>query len=278
MNITTLKEQLQQMKLSEWVLPDNMNPNTFALDMMSQIGSTDPELRDHLILPCLLTIIEREDLTNEQLIVLIDICLSKEHLFYKNGMTENDGVFNRSFTVLIIGSILNFHLKHKQKLLNKDLVIHVFTLLVNYIENEKDTRGHDPVKGWADATGHWALTFDYLMECSSIGEVQLRQSLDLTKRLICNNNLVFINNEDERFTTVVVNIIERNIISEDDLIQWIHSFKTMKLAKDYLDRNKLCVNRKNFLTSLYFRLSHKKRENLCKKLEQVIFSINPYII
>ncbi|QUI23285.1 DUF2785 domain-containing protein [Vallitalea pronyensis] len=278
MNETTLKELLQQMKLREWTLLDNMDPNTFVLHIMKHIGSTDPELRDHLILPCLLTIIERKALTNKQLIALLDLCLSKDHLFYEHGLAENDGVFNRSFTVLIIGGILNYHLTHNQQLLSQELVIHVYTSLVNYIENEKDTRGYDPVKGWADATGHWALTFDYLMECSSIGGIQLKESLDLTKRLVCHNKLVFINNEDDRFTTVVVNIIERDIICEADLIQWISSFETITLAKDYLDRYKLCVNRKNFLMSLYFRLSHKNRVKLCKEIEKVIFSINPYIV
>lgn len=278
MNETALKELLQQMKLREWTLLDNMDSNTFALHMMKHIGSTDSELRDHLVLPCLLSIIERKALTNKQLIGLLDLCLSKDHLFYEHGLGENDGVFNRSFTVLIIGGILNYHLKHDQQLLSQDLVIQVYTSLVNYIENEKDTRGYVPVKGWADATGHWALTFDYLMECSSIGDIQLKESLDLTKRLVCNNKRVFINNEDDRFTTVVVNIIERDIICEADIIQWIMSFETMTLAKDYLDRNKLCVNRKNFLMSLYFRLSHKNRVKLCKEIEKVIFSINPYII
>lgn len=277
MNERTLKEQLLQIKEQEWALPSEINPYEFALEMMNHIGSTDPELRDHLILECLWVVIERGDLTEAQLKELLNLCLSDQHLFHELGIKENDGVFNRAFTVLIIGGILEFHLEHGETLLSQDQIINVFQKLVNYIKNEKDRREYVETKGWADATGHWALTFACVVKCSAIGKVQLRQTLELIQNLVCTNDLFYCHDEDERFTTVVMNITEREIIPEQDLLNWINSFETIKLSEDFLDRNKLCVNRKNFLRSLYFRVTYKKSSDvLNEKLEQVILAINPY--
>ncbi|WP_105617192.1 DUF2785 domain-containing protein [Vallitalea okinawensis] len=277
MNEKQLKEKLQQMKENEWALLSGDDPYELTIEMMLHIGSTDPELRDHLILECLWTIIDSGDLSHLQLKELLNLCLSEKHLFYDLGNAEGDGVFNRAFTVLIIAGIIEFHNENDEKLLSEPQVKEVFKQLVKYVENEKDKREYVEVKGWADAIGHWALTFAELVECSAVNVEMQRQTLSLVQNLVCNNDIAYCQDEDERFTTIVMNIINRNTIEENELQDWINSFETMKLPENFLERYNIRTNRKNFLRSLYFRLVYaKESEVLIKRLEEIILTINPY--
>ena len=76
-----LKERLLGMAANEWKIPEGVDPYELALESMRSIGSTDPVLRDDLVLTVLWVMITNKMLTKEQLRNLLELSLSEEHLF-----------------------------------------------------------------------------------------------------------------------------------------------------------------------------------------------------
>lgn len=79
--------------------------------MMDNIGSLDPILRDELIYGTLLHWIAKSRFTFEQLRDLLNISLGSSHLFYNLGDKDQEAVFKRTFSVLIVALIINKHRK-----------------------------------------------------------------------------------------------------------------------------------------------------------------------
>lgn len=103
----SLKETLLTIRANSFLAP----PHAFelALEMVTHIGSPDPQLRDELIYSTFSHWIEEGVLSPEQLQELLAIALDDQHLFYRIGESGTDSVFTRSFSVLLLPLILILH-------------------------------------------------------------------------------------------------------------------------------------------------------------------------
>src|ERR1700753_973284 len=88
-------------------LPDDIEPFPFSQALLENFSSADAELRDELSYIILASsIIGKQKLTQDQLETLLTTASDDEHLFYHIGEVGTDTVFMRSFSNLIIASIL----------------------------------------------------------------------------------------------------------------------------------------------------------------------------
>ncbi len=270
-NKDNLKKELLKLKECEWKIPDETNKYELALDMLKNIDSTDPVLRDELILELLWIMIIEGYLTDDETREILKLTLSEEHLFNGIGAIGDDSVFNRAFTILVIGCILYRHNNTGSKLLKREELIHVYKEVIRYTMEEKDVRGYDEEKGWAHSAAHTSDAICELSKCIELDEEDLLELLKVLKNKLLINYYTYVNFEEERMLTAVMSILERGLISNDDVIKWIKSFENIELLGVGQIDMRIRVNRKNFLTSMYFRL---KRRNIDKdiidELEAVI--------
>lgn len=270
-----LKKQLLEIRDNDWTIPEGTDVYQLALDAMDNIGSTDGELRDHLILAMLYRMITEKMLTNDQIREILEISLSEDHLFKGVGYIEDDSVFNRAFTILIIRWIIYYHNHFGENLFSKDEMDKVFGDVIRYVQSEKDIRGYVKGKGWAHAIAHSADALASLSQCNYIGKEGLIKILDVVKEKSCVTSFIYAHQEHERLVAVVTSVMKRKVLSDKEILNWIKSFENLEGSQRTPDRIYFKENVKNLLRSLYFRLKFIKAPDIYfVQIEEVLNKID----
>lgn len=265
-----LAKKLMKIQNNNYLLKQNENPFALALEMMSNIGSLNPKLRDELIYGTLSYWISKNRFTSVQLKDLLNISLDSSHLFYKLGEDDEDSVFKRTFSVLIVALIIYEH--RKDNFLSKEMLCEVKVKLVEYMLEERDVRGYVEVKGWAHSAAHTADALDELVQCNCFNKNDLIDILNSIKAKICIGYYVYIDEESERMVTAVESLFNRKILSNSEIIAWLQGFIIENPKGSYINNYHLKVNIKGFLRSLYFRLLEEGTSNFIIEEIRKIFN------
>ena len=254
MNEIELKEKLEIFAQDEFRPPEKNDLLGIIPEMLHHIGTTDSYLRDDLIYTTFGTwILEYNAIGQEQLHDLLHTIIGDQHIFYKIGEQNTDTVFRRSFSILLLPLLLIAH--RSQPFLTPEEVKQVKEKLISYLRNEKDRRGFVEEKGWAHTIAHAADAIDDLAQCTELAESDLREILEVVHTVIGVQDTGYIHGEDERIATAVIAIINRSLLSDAELEQWIRSFSETVLAIQSMpEKLVIRTNVKSFLQSLYFRL------------------------
>lgn len=271
-----LKQELIEIRKNDYNFTD-YDLDDLSFKMMKSIGTTDSELRDGLIYTTFGQMIIIQDLLRpNQLSQLLKICLNDYNLFKGIGEKETDSVFGRSFSVLVVALILNANRRHS--FLSESEVIFVKEQLFTYIETEKDIRGFVSGKGWAHSLAHASDALGEIARDPFLRENELMELLDVIKTKVLYSGSVYNYNEDERMAAAVLQVFERRLLNEQQILNWIGSFQCSleerkKLVSDP-DSLNIMLNVRNFLYSLYFRLRFKGidkvlQEEIIKTLDSI---------
>lgn len=224
--------------------------------MLTNIGVIDSELRDNLIYTTFSKLIIGGFLTEQQLRTIMDSALDDQHLFYKIGDKDTDSVFTRSFSVLLIPLLLMVN--QKQPFLSEAEILSIKDETLRYINNENDFRGYVPGKGWAHAPAHAADALNEIAKYKLSAAAHL-EILNTVKNVICTKETVFTNLEDERLVTPVVTILKDNHFDSGLIENWVDSFFKWDKNEQWDEgEDRIVLNVKLFLSSLYFRLSNER--------------------
>jgi hypothetical protein len=272
-----LKQKLETLAKNEFRLSSNEELAMLIPAMILHIGATDSSLRDDLIYTAFSTwILNYAILNPEQLHSLLQQILGKQHMFHKIGEKNTDTIFQRSFSVLLLPLLL---INHRSKpFLTPSEISQIKEKLFCYLSNEKDRRGFVNRKGWAHAIAHAADALDDLVQCTEIGENDLRKILGIIQTVISIEDMAYTYGEDERMVTVAIAIVKRKLLPDTEFIQWIQGFADLALiVKIKPQRILIRTNIKNFLQSLYFRLQWEQlTDNLNTPINQALHKINPF--
>jgi len=246
----TNKAFLQAIATNNYEIPDNIDPFGFAMALLANLASPDPELRDDLSSIILAAgIISQQKLTRQQLEELLNTALDPDHLFYHIGETGTDSVFMRSFSSLIIASILfndspDPHLAPATISLVKEKLFH-------YAQEEKDWRGYVEGKGWAHAMAHLA---DALDECAQHPRMtgKDRQDILVLVSELATLDIPLYHEEDLRLAKVAYHIILGHQVNDNVIAKWI-DMCSISRDLDIVSWTRI-TNAKNVLRSLYFLL------------------------
>lgn len=275
-SVNQLKQQLMDIKNNNCSIPIGTDKYALALEMLENIGSKDPELRDELILELLFDMIAENHLTDEEVKNLLELALSDKHLFYNIGKMEDDSVFNRTFTLLIIKAMLYRHNQNKNNLFTEEDIKRICTEIIKYTKQEKDTRGYVEIKGWAHSTAHTADVFGEIAQCNEIKKPEILEILEAIKEKVCINYYAYRNGEDDRLICAVIEIIEKGILNDEEFINWLKSFENLEKTGKYPEDHNLTSNHKNFLYALYFKLKRRtEKEVFMNTIEQVLNNTTP---
>ena len=225
---------------------------------LKHIGSPDPELRDELIYATLATwITEKKYFDDAELRQTLATCLDEQHLTFCVGERDTDSVFTRSFSSLVVASLLRRH--RDTPYLPTEKVREVEKRVLEYLSQEKDYRGLTE-NGWAHAIAHAADVLDELAKCKELTREDLADILDTIAKLASSPLSVFICDEEERLCYAVKSVFEGSRMMRNRLLGWLEQLGT--LARSCPDQGAeggyMCfVNLKHFLRALYFELEHR---------------------
>lgn len=256
-----LKEKLIRIKNNEFKLTEIESAFEIALEMLNQIGSTDPVLRDELIFGTFWRWIEWDVFSPEELKKFLEICLDDQHLYFGLTKSEDDSVFTRSFTSLVLTCI--FAKDNEKPFLRFADVHSARERFFEYFVQERDLRGIVDEKGWAHSVAHAADCLYIFAESKHLGAKELEVMLEIIRQKIAEPT-VFIADEQERLSIVISTIANRKILEEGVLENWLSSLSEFNPSVSFSSY----INVKQFLRSIYFRvLGH---ETLMKKIQETL--------
>lgn len=264
---TRLMDVLQPIKDNDYQLPENQSLQELTTMMLQKIGSVHSELRDDLIHTIFTTFIERDYYSREQLKNILQSVLNKNYLFYRIGTSkkEEDAVFRRSFSVLLIPPIMN---KHRTQLFLKETeVLRVWDNLKRYMKQEADHRGYIKGKGWAHAMAHAADAIHSIAACDEIKEKDILEMLPIIKdQFLIDHPYLF--DEEERMVTAVLVMFKK--IRPKDRVEWLETLLYERNSWQDPREDIIINNSKHFMRALYFRMLEGDHRELRQVLENLL--------
>ncbi len=267
-----LKSQLQAITANDYRLPEGVDHWQVSLEMLTHIGSIDPELRDDLIYTTFAKWARAELYTPDQYRAILNTTLDQSHLFFGLGERDTDSVFIRSFSILL--AVLPIYNHRFTPIFTQHEIRTTLDRVLDYFAREIDLRGYVEVKGWAHATAHTADLLDEFAQCEEIDRDGLLRILDAIKAKLFAADVVFIAEEDERLAYAALSLFGRGTLLERDLEPWIKSFTPIERVGDWRTRH---LNIKQFLRSLYFQAKYRRlAEWTCAPIDETLFALSHF--
>lgn len=273
-----LKEQLTNIKSMDAMQMKQMNSHEIEellKKMTINIGSVDPELRDTLIYRTFDKLIMLDILSDAQMTDLLKTCMGGHHLFLKIGTANDDAVFTRSFSSLVIALIL---VKDKSRRFLTDAILRqVFEKINLYMREEEDTRGYVIDKGWAHSIAHGADLLAAAVSHSFYSSEWANEFIETVHMCLFKRGC-YINEEDERLIFIIDELTAKGL-SEQELESWVVKiFKELEVYREThgysLEFFQLKTNVLNFAKTLYFRLGNQQVYKDAKN--QITININSW--
>lgn len=244
---------------ADYAVPAGMTAQSLLPRLMTNLGSTDPTLRDEITYDVFTEWMYREGFfTPDDMRAIGEQMV--HNLFIGLGETETDTVFLRTFSILILTKVVEFD--HLRKFMSPAEIKGWLDRVLEYFLTERDVRGFVPVRGWAHSIAHTADALEAFALSPYIQTPELERILNaVTDRLAVQINAVNITLEDERLAHAVMVALKRNVLDLSFLEQWIE--RTAHPIGDqrwYAKENTFQVlsayqNSRQFLRSLYFQLN-----------------------
>lgn len=278
MERSALKERLQQIADNDFIWPEHENPKDYLDSFCHYLGDTDPVLRDDLIYPLFGDLVDNEDLMpDEEAASLLMTLVGEEYLGHGLGLKQDDSVFKRTFSALIITGLISRDLD--SPFLTDEQRHTVGTRLLHAFIVEQDIRSYVPEKGWAHSLAHYSDAIGCLLNHDSSAEQFLHPIMVALAGKLSAKQGVWSGAEDERWVTALAKPLFTNqFVPETTVLDW---FKQMGSAIENVEgpyRNEISINNRHFLRSLYFRgLKHFPEHPFLEPLYLAQEQINPHI-
>lgn len=254
---------------NEYAVPMGYSVAALTAELLSYLGSPDPELRERPAYAILDAWIHRGYYSHAELWAMATQLL--HHLTIGLGEQQSDTIFWRSFSLLILTEIIYHDLTHPT--LSTTEVRQVLEQALAYFEAEQDLRGYDPEKGWIHAIAHAADLLWVLVQHRDVAASDLSRIMDaLAEKVTAPVAHVYLYGEEERLVRTVMGVLQRDLLTLPSLaiwlellthprgrISWSESFEGSeggKMMDVVRSEAETCArhNTKYFLCSLYFQL------------------------
>ncbi|GED59462.1 hypothetical protein BFO01nite_35940 [Brevibacillus formosus] len=99
------------------------------------------------------------------------------------------------------------------------------------------------------------------MQCPESDDAVQRDVLQAIQGVLHNGKHIFNEEEDERLASIVDTMIEKDLLPEQELTDWINGLASCAELPKSRNQTIARVNSKNFLRCLYFRRGRDSQEN-----------------
>ncbi|MGE6399417.1 DUF2785 domain-containing protein [Bacillus cereus] len=263
-----LQQQLEEIRTNNYIMANTIHIDSLSSSMLQHIGVTDSYLRDKLIYSTFYHLIKKDYISHTHLQKLLSEGISENYLFYKIHTDDDDAVFTRAFTTLLIALIIDADTNHN--FLSQTDISNVKDKLILYMNKEHDLRGYVQERGWAHSVAHASDTFEALVNNPKLETLHHEEILQTLLNKICVHSIYYKYEEDERIVYPIVAMLQ-NGLEEEVLILALHNLVVqLQVQKPTLHIKSyefLYGNIKSFLRSLFFKL---RTMSICKKTEREI--------
>ncbi|HDR3888532.1 TPA: DUF2785 domain-containing protein [Bacillus cereus] len=265
-----LQQQLEEIRTNNYIMANTIHIDSLSSSMLQHIGVTDSYLRDKLIYSTFYHLIKKDYISHTHLQKLLSESISENYLFYKihTDDDDDDAVFTRAFTTLLIALIIDADTNHN--FLSQTDISNVKDKLILYMNKEHDLRGYVQERGWAHSVAHASDTFEALVNNPKLETLHHEEILQTLLNKVCVHSIYYKYEEDERIVYPIVAMLQ-NGLEEEVLILALHNLVAqLQVQKPTLHIKSyefLYGNIKSFLRSLFFKL---RTMSICKKTEREI--------
>lgn len=260
-----MKEVLKKIVENKYILNDS-SYNEFLLNNLDLLGNTDPEIRDDLAYTIFATWIEKGRIDPKVLKDVLHILLSDLFLFYKLESSDLSLAVKRSFSVLILASIMEYD--NDSSFLDSSEIELIFLKISEYILKEPIQEGYVKTVGWIHATAHTADLLLQLMISNKITARIRSEISSLVVKIIHNTKQVFNFKEEVRLCRAVVNNCKS--LSNDFVIQHFESLFGYIKSDDFLSDYIVARNSLLYAEAFYFFVKAYKMNALIDFVEKII--------
>lgn len=203
---------------ADYNVPAGYTAHELTPELMTYLGSTDPEQRDGFGYPILDAWLHRGLYSDEEKRGMM--ARLAENLMNGIGETGGDSVFLRAFSVLMLAELV--HEDNQRHWLEEAEVRQLLELALVYLEAERDVRGWVPEKGWAHSPAHTADLLFTLARNRYLGGADLeRLLLAIQTKALDPLALPYLYDEDERLAQPVVAALRRGLLRVEFLMTWL---------------------------------------------------------
>lgn len=267
---------------NDYAVPEGESLQALTQELLTYLGSPDPELRDEFTMPILSFWVHRGLYSPTELRAIITQLTANLHEGL--GQAESDAAFLRSFSALFLAELVNYDNKHP--FLEKAEVLDLLNKALIYLSAENDMRGYEPVKGWVHPTAHAADLLMVLACNRHVGKADLERILNgISSKLIHADTGIYLYNEDERLVMTVMAALRRDLLDMAFLQTWLSGFvrpngKTWENAHVSEQGQRAYYNVKTFLRSFYILLDKVEnppavKEELSAALRTTLSELTP---
>jgi len=189
-------------------------------ELVANLASPDPELRDDLSATILTSWIARKKLLGpEDLRSLITTL--RTNLRQGIGTTDGDGVLLRSFSALTLSIVVARD--NEAPFLTEAEQAALLDSALDYFHDERDLRGFDPALGWMHSAAHTADLLKFLARSARLpagAQPRILAALAAKNR---DASGVFTQEEDERMARVVISIARRPDFDRAAYTTWLET-------------------------------------------------------
>ncbi|WP_412989983.1 DUF2785 domain-containing protein [Pediococcus siamensis] len=199
--------------------------------LFHHIGSPNPAVRDKGVYFLFSDILQQQITSKKQLKMLFTRLVQDESLFGHITEPENDGIFQRSFSLMFLSTILYID-RAGSHFIDDESKNTLVDQLVTYMALEVDTRGYVGQKGWAHAYTHIGNVLDELAVDNSLvrADKLLMLAVLLVRYKRLDTPLIF--GEPERLAAYIANLTRQNKLYSDFLLlalkNWRHELVSIQ--------------------------------------------------
>ena len=205
----------------KYEVPAGEDPFKLLLEMNDLLGSADPVLRDDVAYSSAARwVLGKRLLTAPQQKELLAVWL--DNLAKGIGERDTDSVFRRSFSALNL-SILAA-LDNDTPFLSQTDFDDFLGRTLAYLEQERDLRGFDPVKGWMHTPAHTADVLKFLARSPRLPVAAQARILQALSAKCEGVGQGFTWGEDERLAQAVRSIARRSDFDAAGFEAWLAQF------------------------------------------------------
>lgn len=240
-----MKDELRAIVAAELAVPVDRDAGEIANAAFAELTSTDPELRDDLAYCVLGGWITEGTLQPNEIQGLLGRGLEAIQAGLGDG--EGEGVFGRSFAMLIVAAAL--YRDNREPFLDEREWRQALAGVHEYCLAERDLRGHTGEQGWAHAAAHAADAVGELILSRHAAADECRHCFEALAALVSRADSVYVDEEDERISLALGALIETGKVQPAELVAWLD--EELRMSPDERSRR---INWKHVVRSLYFRL------------------------
>jgi hypothetical protein len=238
--------------------PAGVTAAQLAPELVANLGSPDPELRDDLSVAILTSWIYRKKLlTPDDLRPLVTTLVG--NLRTGIGETGTDGVLRRSFSALALSIVAARD--NEAPAMTPAEYGGLLDAALEYFRDEQDLRGYDAGKGWMHSAAHTADLLKFLARSARLtasGQARLLDALAVKQR---DAGAPFSQGEDERMARIVISIARRTDFDRAAFRAWLDR---MQAAAKFPEPATVAAlraqqNVRHLLTALWTELSVDER-------------------